>query len=288
MTDKWLKNRTAAWIVILSLLTAGGAAPLAGVETMSEQKADFAGDFFRDEAHIWTTPARMNAGQWLLAAGFAATVFWVITRDEVFYRDIKDAQERNPWISDISPHITKTGAFVIPYGTAGLFWLAGKLFHDPKARDTGVLGLQALLHAGLVTQVIKHLSGRNRPEYAGGVDNWYGPSGFFKRYTNDLRKYDAFPSGHTATIWSIATVIATQYKSHFWVPLSCYTLATMSGLSRVTEDKHWLSDVIIGAAIGFSVGKYLVHKNQRRHAAKLQAAPLAGNGSLGLTLAYEW
>jgi membrane-associated phospholipid phosphatase len=78
-------------------------------------------------------------------------------------------------------------------------------------------------------------------------------------------------------------VIAENYKNHFWVPLVCYGLATMVGLSRLTEDEHWLSDVFVGAVVGYAVGKMVVRNQNRR----LQLSPAVTKGGLGLAVSYE-
>lgn len=62
---------------------------------------------------------------------------------------------------------------------------------------------------------------------------------------------NSFPSGHTATAFMAATMLTKEYgyKSH-WVGISSYTLATITGLMRVANNRHWLSDVMTGAGIG--------------------------------------
>lgn len=57
----------------------------------------------------------------------------------------------------------------------------------------------------------------------------------------------SFPSGHTATVFSAATFLQQRYGSGYGVP--AYTLATLTGFSRVISHQHWTSDVIAGAAI---------------------------------------
>ena len=78
-------------------------------------------------------------------------------------------------------------------------------------------------------------------------------------------------------------MIAENYKDRLWVPITCYGLATVVGLSRLTEDAHWFSDVFVGAAIGFAVGKMVV----RNHNKRLQLSPALSAGGAGLALSYE-
>ena len=61
----------------------------------------------------------------------------------------------------------------------------------------------------------------------------------------------SFPSGHTATAFMTATMLNKEYgyKSP-WVGIGAYSVATATGLMRIANNKHWLSDVLAGAGIG--------------------------------------
>jgi membrane-associated phospholipid phosphatase len=113
----------------------------------------------------------------------------------------------------------------------------------------------------LVDNVFKVLAGRRRPYVADGEDHWGGPAAFFKAGGEDAR---SFPSGHTATAFALATVVSLQYRRSGWVPVVAYGLAAGVGLSRVALDKHWASDVLVGAAVGHFVGRLVVRDHDRR------------------------
>ena len=71
----------------------------------------------------------------------------------------------------------------------------------------------------------------------------------------------SFPSGHTATAFMTATMLTKEYghKSP-WIGIGAYTVASATGLMRMANNKHWLSDVLAGAGIGIlstEVGYYL-------------------------------
>ncbi|MCI7309831.1 MAG: phosphatase PAP2 family protein [Prevotella sp.] len=67
----------------------------------------------------------------------------------------------------------------------------------------------------------------------------------------NLSDNNSFPSGHTATAFMAATMLNKEY-GHLspWVGIGAYTSATATGLMRIANDKHWLSDVLVGAGIG--------------------------------------
>ena len=61
----------------------------------------------------------------------------------------------------------------------------------------------------------------------------------------------SFPSGHTATAFMTATMLSKEYgyKSP-WISVGAYSVATATGLMRIANNKHWLSDVMVGAGVG--------------------------------------
>lgn len=257
----------------------------AGASRKEQRMAPYVSRFFKDEAEMWTSPFHLDLKSVLVAGSVLATTALLVANDEGIYTNIKSYQGRNPWVDKVSPVVTLLGDWGVDCGIAGLFFLGGVIARDEKARDTGLMAWETLVHTGFLVQVAKHLAGRQRPSVDGGRDHWSGPSAFFKRYSEDnFSSYDSFFSGHTVSAWGLATVIAENYKNHGWVPPVCYGLAALVGLSRLTEDTHWFSDVFLGAVVGFAVGKMVV-RNQRQ---RLQFAPALTPGGIGIAFSYEF
>jgi len=123
-------------------------------------------------------------------------------------------------------------------------------------RETGLLSAEALIDSGIVVTALKTASQRQRP----ATDHSSGE--FFDGGS-------AFPSGHATSAWSLATVIAKEYGHHRpLVQIGAYGLATAVSLSRYTGRNHFLSDVLVGSAIGYGIGRYVYHK---RHDPTLDA-----------------
>jgi membrane-associated phospholipid phosphatase len=233
---------------------------------------------------MWSAPFRLDWKGCAVLSSVLIGAGLLVANDEGIYENVKRFQARHPWVDEVSPAASMLGDFGVDCGIAGLFALGGLVLKDRKARDTGLMALETLLHTGVLVQVVKHIAGRQRPQVENGIDYWHGPAGLTKRYSQgSFSRYDSFFSGHTVSAWSLATVIAENYKEHAWVPVACYGLATLVGLSRLTEDAHWLSDVFIGAAIGYTVGRMVV-RNQRR---RFQVAPALAPGGGGLAFSYE-
>jgi membrane-associated phospholipid phosphatase len=216
-----------------------------------------------DQRKLWTSPLRVQKKDlifWIpVLTATTVTAFY----DEEIYSAFKDFRDSNDWVSDISPVITWGGENVFVLSAGGLFYLSGILSKKDKARQTGLIALQTWVHTGLIVQVGKLLTGRQRPSFENGKDKWHGFPASLNRFKGEpSSKYDAFPSGHTIEAWALATIIAEQYKNIKIVPIISYSLATGVGLSRITEDAHWLSDVILGAALGYSIGKFMVRERK--------------------------
>lgn len=130
--------------------------------------------------------------------------------------------------------------------------------------------LSNVLETGIV-YTTKVLTGRKRPD---GSD------------------YHSFPSGHTATAFVAAEFLHQEYKDKsIWISIGGYGMATLIGISRVYNNKHWVSDVITGAGIGILSTKVaywtypalqnLFSKKDKNHQALIY--PTYHNGALGVS-----
>jgi membrane-associated phospholipid phosphatase len=145
----------------------------------------------------------------------------------------------------ISKDISYGGSLYATGGIAATFYLVGRAANNPRARETGLLSAEALIDSGIVVEVLKAVSQRPRPP----VDDASGE--FFDRG-------NSFPSGHAISAWSLATVIAQEYGRHRpLVRFGAYGLATAASLSRYTGRNHFLSDVLVGSALGYGIGRYV-------------------------------
>src|SRR5258708_6392200 len=84
--------------------------------------------------------------------------------------------------------------------------------------------------------------------------------GKFKRHYGDFctgADRRSFPSVHSATSFAFAAVIAQRYPKNKWAKWGAYALATGVSLSRYPAKKHYPSDILIGATLGYVTGTYL-------------------------------
>lgn len=100
-----------------------------------------------------------------------------------------------------------------------------------------------------------------------------------KSATHTLRpdgsSYNSFPSGHTTQVFAAATFLNEEYKDRYpWMPYASYTVASSVGLLRVANNRHYISDVLVGAGIGYLSMKvaYWTHRYKwGKPRSKLQA-----------------
>ncbi|WP_439585857.1 phosphatase PAP2 family protein [Dyadobacter bucti] len=68
----------------------------------------------------------------------------------------------------------------------------------------------------------------------------------------DGSSYNSFPSGHTTQVFAAATFLSEEYKDTYrWMPYASYTVASSVGILRVANNRHYISDVLVGAGVGF-------------------------------------
>jgi len=130
---------------------------------------------------------------------------------------------------------------------------AGELFGADDLRDTGILMSELLLSALLVQQPLRIVVGRGRPYTGEGHLS-------FDSFTlgND---YASFVSGHSWSAFGISNIVARQ-ADQTWISVSLYSLATITALSRIYADAHWLTDVVLGSIIGYAISTALWNRRQ--------------------------
>jgi membrane-associated phospholipid phosphatase len=285
----------AALVMLGTSVSLAGAAPARGQSTSRAESAEAreegpltlkrAGrELLSDAGRIWSSPARIKAKHIAPIVGMAAATAFLIASDESIRDGVQTFAGNHAWVGDVAPVVTEMGGLA-GFATAGVFFGAGLLFKDARARDTGYLAANAILQSFVVDSFLKGMTGRQRPYVADGQDHWAGPSGLFKRLEKGgSGLYGAFPSGHSAAAFSLDTVIALQYRHHAWVPVVAYTLAAGAGLSRVALDRHWASDVVVGAVVGHLVARLVVRNHDRRR----RLVPMLACTARGVSLSVFW
>ncbi|HVJ07467.1 MAG TPA: phosphatase PAP2 family protein [Acidisarcina sp.] len=140
----------------------------------------------------------------------------------------------------------------LPAATYGF----GYFKDNPHARETGILGAEALVDGVVVEQGLKFIFWRERPsdDHARGL--------FFQSSSG---ADSSMPSSHSLLAWSSAAVIASEYPS-IWSQVGVYSLATGVSVTRVLGQQHFPTDVLLGSAAGWLIGHY-VYRAHHKHTA---------------------
>jgi hypothetical protein len=173
------------------------------------------------------------------------------------------------------PHNFNTAIYNVGQGSSVIwmaagFFIAGKIKHDNRALQTSSQLVESFLALGAGTQILKYGSGRETPFQAttsGGRWRPFPPIGDFQ---NDKTKYDAFPSGHLATLVGAITIISENYPKKKWIKPIGYTLASLLSFVMINNGVHYAGDYPLGFALGYGYGKFIARKSHLVH----RSAPL--------------
>lgn len=214
----------------------------------------------------FTKPLHMTKKDWGNFGKFAAVTVALSFADQPIQRQALKFRNRNTAVNDVSKYVTNFGGIYEGYTLAAL-GAYGFVFKNQKMKTTTLLATQAYITAGALESVLKFISGRTRPSFYGPDEvakpRFLGPFSKTGVDANGKRVYSSFPSGHTTVAFAAATVFASEYKNKPIVPVIAYSAATLIGFSRITENKHWTTDVFVGAAVGFLAGKNVVNNYHR-------------------------
>jgi membrane-associated phospholipid phosphatase len=153
-------------------------------------------------------------------------------------------------------------------------YAVGRILKSHRTADLGLHGTEALLIGEGLASGMKGVFGRQRPYVDTTGFNpykWHFMGGFV---TDDGQR--SFPSGHAVAAFSAAAAVTAE-TSRWWpssrwlIGSAMYGGAGMVGLSRLYDNRHWASDVIMGAAIGTFAGNKVVRYHHSHPGNKLDA-----------------
>jgi len=133
--------------------------------------------------------------------------------------------------------------YVLPALGAG--FVAGRLAGSPRLSRVALHAGEAAIVAGGIATALKLALGRRRPSGDGDADEFRPFSG-----------WNSFPSGHTAVAFAVATAIADETPD-LWSDAALYGIAGLTGMARLNDDRHWISDVFAGALVGHLSARWL-------------------------------
>lgn len=210
-------------------------------------------DFLHDQKDIWSFPVQLAKGRhWAPTLAISGVTAGLLVADPHVMPYFGSHRRNLDDINDVFDPLITTGEVVaVPIS----LMLAGYARHDTYQVSTALLAAEAYADSAVVDLAMKAVTRRKRPNdvplggsyrdtfFAGGQSPFKGSS---------------FPSGHSAAVFSVATVVASRYQHHKWVPWVVYGFATAISCSRITTRAHFPSDAFLGAALGYTITRYEV------------------------------
>lgn len=256
-------------ISLLTVCTAWGQAPESSkspqppaVNPQIDQhgKQPLLREFLQDEWRMWTSPLRQgtHSSHTLkkYVIPFALLSGALIATDTRTADLLPNTPNQKKW----SGRVSQIGASYSQVGLSGGIYLLGKATANRHTEETGLLALHAIAHTQIITQVVKQLTNRERPLTHDDISAGFWSGG------------DSFPSGHASTTFAVATVFAYEYRQHLAVPIVAYGVASAVAASRLSAQRHWVSDIVVGGSTGFLIGRYVY---KRHHDPSLPGSPVS-------------
>ena len=157
-------------------------------------------------------------------------------------------QRATNWLTKESVRQAIIATFIGP-ALAGLWLLLLAILASfPNRRRLWVGFLSAVLLSALITHSLKWTVGRARPHMHKGAA-YFHPFGGFTDFDTFVRdgNYESFPSGHSSAAATLAVLLGLYFRRARWM---FYFGAGLVGLERLIFEKHFLSDVLAGFAVG--------------------------------------
>ena len=205
----------------------------------------------------------------ILAGTFVVGTVSLRRVDEKWAERLQNPQnQENRFLRDVAQTvttITEPGSFII----GGSLYVIGRASKQHDIADLGLHGTEAIIVGSAFATVLKGAFGRARPYVHPPTDSTgFDPNSwsFGRGYTRE--QYRSFPSGHTVAAFAAAAAVSNE-ASRWWphwkwlVGTAMYSGAAMVGISRMYDNKHWASDVMMGAAIGTFAGNKVVRYHHR-------------------------
>jgi hypothetical protein len=241
----------------------------------SDNPLKFLRNIARDQKDIWTSPfkARVEDLNWIVP--LTGLSVGLINADAELSSRITGTNSLSRHSSTIS-----NAGVGLALGGSGALYLLGKYTGDDHKKETGILAIQAATNSLVVGEVLKAVTQRARPT-----------DGNFKGefFNSTSISNSSFPSVHALAAWSAASVLAHEYPGPL-TQILAYGLATGVSVARVSGRDHFPSDVVVGSAMGWLIGRqaYKSHHNPELpgagygtfvHEPRPEGSPAAERGS---------
>jgi hypothetical protein len=263
--DSIPQEREEDFSLLESDVTARKPSPLRrGGRYVWELGKGFTLDLFDDTKAVYWKPKN-----WLYLGLAGGSALALSTQDE----KINDYFKERSWVHhDLEDYLEEKYILgLCLFGLDAGFLAYGKIRDDTRALECGKAILNAFIIDQLTCSGLKRAVRRKRPD--------------------DGTKH-SFPSSHSSSAFTAASVISEMYDNRWYIVAPAYIAAGVVAMERIDTNSHWASDVFFGAALGEIVGRMVAknHKKgmERDTALLLEPTVNIESGTRGIMLTYRW
>jgi len=179
----------------------------------------------------WSSPLEYKDSKSVLIYGVLATSALILTKESTIDKVQSHSKEHGLLSENMSKFGDLTGQVIPNLLYISGSYIFGKFNDEEHAYKRIKLMAKTTFYAGLTTMILKRLVGQKRPD-------------------SDNRT--SFPSGHTTTAFAFASVVAMEHEWYWGT--AAYAMASVTAISRIHDNAHYLHDVVAGATIGTAFG----------------------------------
>jgi membrane-associated phospholipid phosphatase len=213
-----------------------------------------------------TAPFKWKGRDWLKAGIISGSALGLYAADNDIQRWVqRNRESTSNTISDIFEPLGNSDN-LLPWSPVILMYVFGSITDNYRTKKTALLAAESFVISTIYTRILKVTIRRRRP-------------------LSNSKK--SFPSGHTSSIFAVATVLALEYKETRWIPTILYTASALSSLSRINDMEHWSSDVFVGFLIGFYTGRTVFNQHNSGKESNLSFLPLFLPDGFGMKINWK-
>ncbi len=137
------------------------------------------------------------------------------------------------------------------FAASTTIYIIGRASDEPRVSHAGMDLIRALIVSEAMVETLKYTTRRERPDGSGK---------------------NSFPSGHAADTFAFATALERHLNWKLFVP--AYLFSSYVAMSRLPANRHWLSDVMMGSAVGIIAGRTVTGHELMKY--NVQIVPVPG------------
>ncbi|MCF8240510.1 MAG: phosphatase PAP2 family protein [Melioribacteraceae bacterium] len=213
--------------------------------------------FFNESVDLVKQPFNWDGTDFLTFGGIALGTFGLMQFDESVRNEMLKDQSH---FYSFPTEAARIWGEAIPTVLLGAgFLIHGYSSDNLSNKQLGYEIFQSAFYTLSTTAALKTSFGRARP-YTDHDAFYYEPFAF------ESRDYFSLPSGHTSLAFSLSTILS-ENSTNNWIKVLSYIPAFATAFSRVYQNKHWSSDVFLGAAVGYFIAKFLhnLHEQNEKY-----------------------